>query len=92
MWLEVPELRGSELRAMLERCGKSDRAFSKFLGRSPAYVTARLVPVKRLKVSAVEALMLFLGHDQFWTTYTAITGRRPVLRRVTPDDSPAPVP
>ena len=86
-WLEVPELRGSELRAILLRCGKSDRAFSRFLGRSAAYVTARVVPVKRLKTTTVEGLMLFLGHDQFWTAYTAVTGRKPVLHRVTADDT-----
>lgn len=85
-FVDIPKLRGRDLRKMLSLSGHTLVEFSTFMGRSKGWASECVVPLATLKTSMVEGLYTMLGHDQFWTVYTRSTGREvPAVTEI--DDS-----
>ncbi|MBS1562330.1 MAG: hypothetical protein JSS89_12055 [Bacteroidetes bacterium] len=73
-FVNIPKLKGRDLRKMLRLSGHSLAHFSRYMGRSRSWASEVIVPLSNVSTSTVEGLYTMLGHDQFWTVYTRATG------------------
>lgn len=70
--VEIPVLSGIQVRKMLRHAGETGAAYARFNEHSRTWTyqcvfNQRIVPTKY-----IESLYLLLGHDRFWSAYTAV--------------------
>jgi hypothetical protein len=72
---ELSDITGSQAKAIIRECGKSQREFARYLGRSEAFLRGSRIGGSRTRIPLqyVRALRAFVGEHDYRIAYALVT-------------------